>query len=135
VEIIYVFALASLAVVLGVAGSIIYDLKARVNTLSSNAATLSKHFSRLSEAVRQSAPVALAERLDDLAAVVDHNLKIHQRFAGRVWQRLGRDQEKDDEEPALEDDPQARRDELRRALLPKSMDGKISAMTRGPEND
>jgi hypothetical protein len=52
VEIIYVFALASLAVVLGVAGSIIYDLKARVNTLSSNAATLSKHFSRLSEAVR-----------------------------------------------------------------------------------
>jgi hypothetical protein len=134
VEIIYVFVLASLAVALGVAGSIIYDLKARTSRLNYNVDTLSKLCSRLSEAVRQSANVALAERLDDLAATVDHNLKIHQRFAGRVWQRLGRDQEKDEEEPSPVDD-QARRDALRRELLPKSMDGKIAAMTRGRSDD
>jgi CBS domain-containing protein len=134
VEIIYVFVLASLAVALGVAGSIIYDLKARTSRLNYNVDTLSKLCSRLSEAVRQSATGALAERLDDLAATVDHNLKIHQRFAGRVWQRLGRDQEKDEEEPSPVDD-QARRDALRRELLPKSMDGKIAAMTRGRSDD
>lgn len=68
---------------------------------------------------------------DLVVAVNECNARQRQQF-GKLWARLGRLETPDEQTPEPEPvDDATRRDQLRSALLPKSLAGKVEAMNRG----
>jgi len=90
-EITYVFALAACVSAVVALAWTISTLTSRVRALELSSATLANSCAKSSARVdllEQQSPTRLAAEVAALAAAVDTQRDIHQRFAGKVWQRL-----------------------------------------------
>lgn len=70
----------------------ISSLNQRMRALESERSTIASNLTSIDEklaAVQKTAPATLAAAVADLGAAVDSLRDTHQRFAGKVWQRLG----------------------------------------------
>jgi hypothetical protein len=91
-----------------------WTLRRDMSALGSSLATTQKHFgSRYAtlsadvEKLKGQSPVALAARVDELTEAVERQRRTHQRFAGRIDQRLGAPALRDNYESPMADDEYA----------------------------
>ena len=137
------FGIIAFALVLGVGNAVVLALSIqRLRRHSGSILFLRSSLKSLRQLVTKSGldpslgneVAALAEGLAVLQA-------LHRSHTGKVWQRIGalergerqfvNDETNTDTDLDFRGDDQARRDELRRRLLPKSMAGKITALRAG----